>query len=80
MKKIFWKEIGKCELSHLVYNPFFLIKIIEIYNSENKLPNKTTIFDNIINRSLEVDKNKFKNANDLDDFEKMLNIYSELLL
>lgn len=69
-EKIFWKEIGKCELSHLVYNPFFLIKIIEIYNSENKLPNKTTIFDNIINRSLEVDKNKFKNANDLDDFEK----------
>lgn len=66
----FWTEIGRNELIHLVYNPFFLIKIIEIYTEDNKLPNKTIIFDYIINRSLEVDKNKFKNANDLENFEK----------
>lgn len=66
----FWKEIQQNELTYLVYNPFFLIRIIDIYIEDNKLPNKTIIFDNIINRSLEVDKNKFKNANDLEDFEK----------
>lgn len=68
--KKFWGEIKRNELMHLVYNPFFLIKIIEIYTEDNKLPNKTIIFDYIINRSLEVDKNKFKNTNDLENFEK----------
>lgn len=71
--KSFWREIEKNELMHLVYNPFFLIKIIEIYAEENELPNKTIIFDYIINRSLEVDRNKFKNANDLENFEKNVN-------
>ena len=71
--KKFWVEIEKNELTHLVYNPFFLIKIIEIYTEDNKLPNKTIIFDYIINRSLEVDRNKFKNTNDLENFEKNTN-------
>ena len=66
----FWAEIERNQLMHLVYNPFFLIKIIEIYTEDNKLPNKAIIFDYIINRSLEVDKSKFKNANDLENFEK----------
>ena len=71
--KKFWVEIEKNELTHLVYNPFFLIKIIEIYTEDNKLPDKTIIFDHIINRSLEVDRNKFKNTNDLENFEKNTN-------
>ena len=65
----FWMEVNRKELTYLIYNPFFLIKIIEIYNDENKLPDISVIFDNIINRSLEVDKIKFKNSNDLDNFE-----------
>lgn len=69
----FWEEINNKELKYLVYNPFFLIKIIEIYVEKKTLPEKSIIFDMIIKRSFEIDKNKFKNSIDLEIFEENSN-------
>ena len=61
----FWKEIIEKRLGKMIYNPFYLEKIIKLYLKDGKLPNRENIMDTVIIESFKLDENKYKNSLDV---------------
>ena len=58
----FWNELKKKGLTQLIYNPFYLNKVITIYKEKQTLPYKKELLDEIIYDSFILDGNKYKNS------------------
>lgn len=67
--ELFWDEINAKRLNYIIYNPFYLNEITDIYVQEKKLPEREQLMDCIINKSYLLDNNKYKNTIDL-EFKK----------
>ena len=56
----FLAEIKDNGLSDLLYIPFYLIKLTDIYNKEGQLPKKSNLMDSLISISFRYDSDKFE--------------------
>ncbi|MDI6890680.1 MAG: hypothetical protein QMC83_07060 [Thermodesulfovibrionales bacterium] len=62
----FLQQLDQYSLLDLVKNPFFLSHLIEIFQTDKRIPgNRTDIFSRIISHSLEKDETKLKDKYDL---------------
>ena len=76
----FYQEINDKKLNFLVYNPFYLNKIIEFFIADGKLPNRNILLDKIIEKSFNLDKNKYEtNSYKLRDLLEKIALSLELL-
>lgn len=55
----FYREISLKKLDYLIYNPFYLNELIQFFNIDEKLPEKSVLLDKIIEKSFSLDKNKY---------------------
>lgn len=66
----FWKEIIEKRLGKIIYNLFYLEKIIKLYLKDGNLPNRENIMDTFIIESFKLDENKYKNSLDIGQEKK----------
>lgn len=55
----FWEEVGAKKVQDLLYNPFYLTRLIKLYIKEKELPNKRALMDKLVSDSFESDELKF---------------------
>lgn len=67
--EVFWNEINSKNLNYIIFNPFYLNEITDIFIQEKELPSREQLMDYIINRSFLFDNNKYRNTIDL-EFQK----------
>lgn len=68
----FSEETLKKGLRNLVYNPFYLIKMIKKYEEDNYLPAKSKFIKEIIYDTFDFDEKKFKTTKDIDKHKTKL--------
>ena len=66
----FWSEVYTNELHHLVYIPFYLRELINIYKRKNTLPQKSRIMEEIICNRFNSDCQKYIRTKDLENYEE----------
>ena len=66
----FWKEVYTNELHHIIYIPFYLRELINIYKRKNALPQKSGIMEEIICNRFNSDCKKYIRTKDLEDYEQ----------
>ncbi|AGF57402.1 hypothetical protein B0P06_004302 [Clostridium saccharoperbutylacetonicum] len=63
----FWKEIQRNRFYDIVKSPFYLSIIIKLFEAEGRLPPRNSLIKEIIEKSLQVDENKYKNIGFVND-------------
>lgn len=66
----FWNEVYVNELQHLVFIPFYLRELINIYKRKNALPQKSRIMEEIICNRFNSDCQKYIRTKDLESYEE----------
>ncbi len=59
----FIEDLRKKKFYDLLYSPFYLINLVEFYETKNEIPtSKKTVFEHLINQRIEDDFEKFTNS------------------
>ncbi len=58
-KTQFLENASAKKVSDLLFNPFYLTRLSEIYKKENVLPDKTKLMNKLVTESFDVDEEKF---------------------
>ena len=66
----FWKEVYTNELQPIIYIPFYLRELINIYKRKNALPQKSGVMEEIICNRFNSDCKKYIRTKDLEDYEQ----------
>lgn len=75
--QLFWNRAYAEGVSDLIFNPFYLISLSEIYAKENNLPSKKQLMDKLITKTFDVDDVKF--SGELDEQYQELFFSLEML-
>lgn len=59
----FIEDLRKKKFYDLLYSPFYLVNLVDYYNSKKKIPeSKKTVFDFLIKQRIETDYDKYENS------------------
>lgn len=56
----FISESQRVKIGDLLHNPFYLTNLVQLYQEKNRLPNKSTVMEQLVQRSFALDDEKFQ--------------------
>lgn len=69
----FFNEINDNQLGQLLGIPFYLIKLVELFESKNSLPNrKASIFEQLFLARIKLDEDHFRTTIELDEYRNTI--------